>query len=562
MDEPAGTEEAAPHPVTWQKADLAWAGPVVLIALALRTAFVLEMCDTFFFDLNLLEGMDMSAYLAWARDIASGGWLGEHAFYRAPLYPYFLAVLLRVSGGSLFFVCVVQAALGALSAAAMYAAARHVLSPAWSALSSALLALYEASVFFTIILHSTTLEVFLASVTLLVMMRAARRVTPGRWAVLGICVGITSLARPNFLLFAPVIVFAPLVVSRWPVASLSHWPRGRAAVAPAAAFVLCFLLIVLPVALRNTILSGRVSAVSTSGAETFRLANSYDSAVFNFNYPERGPMPVLSAAFWTHQARKALGFWTAWEVPQNVNMYLCRRYSRTLRFSLVPFLLIGPLALAGAFLGRDRFRHLAAAYVFAATYYASIVPFFVISRFRLPVVPALAVFASVAAERIIGFWRSGDRARALLYPAVVLLLALCATFPWNICRIPANSLDSLARAAVMRGDHAHAADLLSQSLALRPDSPSNRYTLGAFLAEQNRTEEAIRHLERAVALRPEDPRPYRTLALVWARQKNDPAQALRWLDMYFERATDPKERTHMAEFARSLEDTLKGRPDS
>jgi hypothetical protein len=36
---------------------------------------------------------DSKAYDVWARQIASGDWLGTEVFYQAPLYPYVLGAL-------------------------------------------------------------------------------------------------------------------------------------------------------------------------------------------------------------------------------------------------------------------------------------------------------------------------------------------------------------------------------------------------------------------------------------------------------------------------------------
>ena len=81
-------------------------------------------------------------------------------------------------------------------------------------------------------------------------------------------------------------------------------------------------------------------------------------------------------------------------------------------------------------------------------------------------------------------------------------------------------------------------------------------------ATEGHTHEAIRHLEKAIALRPEDPRPYKTMGLVWARQKRNPAVALEWLKRYIEREKDSEKRVRMEDYSRSLETNLKARPDS
>jgi 4-amino-4-deoxy-L-arabinose transferase-like glycosyltransferase len=64
----------------------------------------------------------------WARDILAGNFWGNEVFFRAPLYPYVLALLYRVSGQSIAFAIYVQHVIGALSAVLVYFLARRYFS--------------------------------------------------------------------------------------------------------------------------------------------------------------------------------------------------------------------------------------------------------------------------------------------------------------------------------------------------------------------------------------------------------------------------------------------------
>ena len=68
---------------------------VALLALVVRLVYVWQISQAPFFTLRI---GDADAYHQWALRIASGDWFGEGAFYQAPLYPYFLAVLYSVLG--------------------------------------------------------------------------------------------------------------------------------------------------------------------------------------------------------------------------------------------------------------------------------------------------------------------------------------------------------------------------------------------------------------------------------------------------------------------------------
>ena len=72
---------------------------------------------------------DAAGYDDWARQIASGQWLGRDVFYQAPLYPYFLATLYKIVGHSLLGVRIVQSALGAGACVLLAMAGREFFSP-------------------------------------------------------------------------------------------------------------------------------------------------------------------------------------------------------------------------------------------------------------------------------------------------------------------------------------------------------------------------------------------------------------------------------------------------
>src|SRR3972149_12243463 len=70
--------------------------------------------------------LDEKAYINWARQIAAGEVMGQGVFYQDPLYPYFLALVFKGWGESLWAVRLIQAALGLLSVYLVSGAARKL----------------------------------------------------------------------------------------------------------------------------------------------------------------------------------------------------------------------------------------------------------------------------------------------------------------------------------------------------------------------------------------------------------------------------------------------------
>ncbi|MCK4915346.1 MAG: hypothetical protein KAS89_04200, partial [Candidatus Eisenbacteria sp.] len=92
-----------------------WAalGAIAALALTLRLVYLHEVQDHPLF--RTLMG-DPAVYFAQARDIAQGKLVPDHAyFHSSPMYPFFLALVVRLGGAGLHTIRVVQSVAGTLS---------------------------------------------------------------------------------------------------------------------------------------------------------------------------------------------------------------------------------------------------------------------------------------------------------------------------------------------------------------------------------------------------------------------------------------------------------------
>jgi tetratricopeptide (TPR) repeat protein len=94
--------------------------------------------------------------------------------------------------------------------------------------------------------------------------------------------------------------------------------------------------------------------------------------------------------------RKFMLFWNDYEVPDNLNMYLLERWSWVLRTPLLGIGLITALAVLGAAVSFREKNEVRILVGFIAIYCATVVAFYVFSRYRIQIVPALIVLASWA----------------------------------------------------------------------------------------------------------------------------------------------------------------------
>jgi tetratricopeptide (TPR) repeat protein len=241
------------------------------------------------------------------------------------------------------------------------------------------------------------------------------------------------------------------------------------------------------------------------------------------------------------------------EIPDDEDLRFFRRYAPALRLPLPGFGVIAVLGLVGLSLALRRRRAPPELVLFMATYTVSVALFFVFSRYRLPLVAPLAVFAGSLLEE-------GRRAvRGRRWKSVAAGVLACvpvAAFvfrPLDVSITFANSHLSLgvahevggrpvealaeyraglalepdnakllrraARIAADRaaagGDLPAALDLLRRAAGANPADADLRFRLGVLLGAAGRLEEAAVELERVLALGEEPPGIHANLAIAY-----------------------------------------------
>jgi tetratricopeptide (TPR) repeat protein len=307
----------------------------------------------------------------------------------------------------------------------------------------------------------------------------------GAFVAAGAAFGLLCLNRPNVLLcvafVAGAIVLSPLVArgpsaARGPSSSFEENLRPLRPLAIAMVFVAGAVLTIAPVALRNLLVSREFVLVSSHGGLNFLVGNGTGASGAYRTLPGITPDIAGQAAdtkrvaeaeegrtlstreVSAHFARKAWS-WIAHEpaaafslflrkirltlsedeAPLNFSFPWYRERSTALKVLRVGPGLLVPLAGAGfilAFLASaDAARRALLVWsVFVPSYVVAVAAFFVATRYRLPLLVALAPLAGAAVAEIPAALRAGRR-RALagaLATAVVLgAVSLWPTGLWN-----------------------------------------------------------------------------------------------------------------------------------
>jgi tetratricopeptide (TPR) repeat protein len=520
-----------------------WA--ILALALVLRLVHWAAVRDEPFF---AQLAMDSQEYDRWAREIAAGDWLGSEVFFQAPLYPYAVALLYSAAGPRPDIVYLAQILLAVAGLWALFHAGRRMAGDNAGLAAAALGALYGPFLFYDVQLLKESPAVAVACfllAALAIACTAARQEAqspggrPGRWWLLaGLLAGVLALLRENMLLVLPFLL---------PLATRPSPHRLRGLLRHGGLFLLGTALALSPVALRNFIVGGDPLPTTFQGGVNFYIGNNpqadgtYQPIVPGKQIPaleRREPVRLaeqelgreLSAAevssFWLGKAltwakaepaaflglqlRKLAMFWSWYEQPDAVDFYWVRdELSPLLRF-LPGFGTIALLATAGLsiLLRRRQFGPFAPALLFALGWTLSTVAFFVFSRYRLPVLPALLLLAAVplaeAARAVETFQqtRSPFARRQALVLALLLFLSLALP---SLARFqPRSDLVhyNLGRLAEEAGNPNEAARHYAAALAANPKDFLSNLNLGKLAARAGAWSDAQRYATRAAELEP------------------------------------------------------------
>lgn len=507
-------------------------GIIFLLGLGLRLSYIYQVSDQPLFR-NLI--IDLAAYDDWAQKIAAGDWLGSAPYYQDPLYPYFLAVLYSLFGRSLVLVCVLQAIISAAACLPLYGAGRIAFNDRRAGLvAAALWAAYKVDFFFVGQIEKTSTGVALSILALWLLLRFLERPRRAVAVAAGLCAGLLLVYRGNYLLVMPVMLAAAGLFAR---RRADGGPRASGSAL--AALALGFLIVPVATTARNYAVSGELIVTTAQGGVNLYVGNwrgnrwgvgqdppfarrvpLYEQADFRAEAEQRSGKKFTDSGlsrFWSREAlreisadpglaaarlgRKLLLIVNFHEVPDNLSYDFYRtRFSWLLKLPLPGFWLAGPLGLAGLALGlrRRRGRLLA---LYLGLYVFTLVMTYIVSRYRMPLVPPLLLFAGYAVVEGAELGRRKDW-KALAPALAVLVIAAGIGFPrWRQPSF-AQSYEKLGNAWARERNWPEAIASYQQSLERNPREVGALTGLGLAYEATNRFAEARGAFEAAVAAGP------------------------------------------------------------
>jgi tetratricopeptide (TPR) repeat protein len=527
-----------------------WSLPAVLgLAALLRLVHLAALAGSPF-DAGLQ--LDHRAYDAWGQRIAAGQLIGDGAFFVDPLYAYVLGAVYALFGHNLLVVRLLQVGLGVATCWLAARIARRAYGDAALATVAALLvALFIPAVHYESAIEKTTLGVFLLALAL-------ERYLAGAAFAAGVVLGLGVLARGTLLVLLPFGALGLLDRRAWST-SLRR----------AALFAGGALAVVALATAHNLAAGGELVLTTANAGQNFFIGQQientqgvyrppsfvrpdprFEEIDFRAEAEKRAGAPLDAggtSSFWLQQGLasafadpgaavsrtllKLYLFWHQYETPDNDNIELIADVSPVLRLPVLWMGLLAPLALLGAVVGWRR-RPVRVLVATAALYCLAVIGFFVLARFRAPLVPVLAVLAAggigwLRATFAAGAWERGAAAAAL---AGGLALVLCTYPDWlDTARRSslAISYNNLGVARVEAGDRDGAIVAYERAVALDPKAVlASLRALGDLYLARGQFDLAEQRMRQVLALRPDSRAAQDAMArLESARRGGAPAAA-------------------------------------
>ncbi len=478
-----------------------------------------------------------------ARYLAEVSWLGPpQAYWKPPLYDYFLGIHYALFGEGLWPARVSQILLDGGSCILIFALVRRLISRRAGIAAAAVIGLWGPLIYFSSVHVSTSLTIFLELCVLLLAVRARSEPSQVRWMDAGLALGLLAATRAETLLLAPWL-------AGWLWLGLrQHTRRERAGWV--AMLALGVSVVIAPIGLRNALYARDPVLISANGGINFLVGTEpeyrgvigvrpgpewelltrapidlgyyTESEQSQFHFRKARALIASDPTRWVAQLARKLGHvWHGRELASNRDIYISRDESFVLASLLwrtpvlfFPFGVLAPLALVGMAISWKQRRKSQFLIGLVAVHCGAMVLFFVTGRFRLAMLPVLVLFAAEAVSWAFDCIRE-KRSRALAVAAGITLLLFALTNFESVLRADPDAYESKLRAeehyfrgTVLGNDMGRPDEAkieLHKALELEPDFVAIAYNLAQLYETSGDDVAALRLFRGSLAVTERSP---------------------------------------------------------
>lgn len=529
-------------------------------AFLLRFVYLLAYSRSPFFQVHVADAL---YHEDWAKRILGGDIFSlkmPGVLYKAPLYPYFIALSYLLSGNSDFFLMFLQVVMTAFSCLFLFLIGKRYFGPTAAFIGALLYCCYFPSIYFSTEMEIPAVAIFLTLLSFYLLLH-------GRALALvfsAIVFGLSLLALPTNLLLLPLYL-----------AMLSKRP-GTTRPKRVGLYAALVFATIAPCTLRNLIAGNHLTLISANGGLNFYLGNNatYDETVYlqpGYAFEELYDEPRRIAGvdsfadrdqYWYGKAfafitaqpgqaalllgKKLVLYFADYEIYRNTDTTFAKESSIYRGIPFVPASLLLASGLIGLLLAVHKRKGTELA-VFGALLALPCLIFFVTDRYRLPSMGVWAVFSGCFVTSLASLIRTRAWPAAVAASAGVVGVAIVSNLNLFVVKNPEyrphfnlgfiyetqekhdQALKEYARALALvqrtqprdaRTEselHARIGNVqmlannldaarksFEQAVAVHPASAPGYSYLGALYDRENQSERAIRMFNRALSLNPWD----------------------------------------------------------
>jgi len=544
----------------------------LFIAALLRVVYWLQVNDEAWF---IAPGTDPEFYMNWTDAILTGHGADYIPFPRAPLYPYLLAVLQGLFGQWWLLPRLLNLLADVTATLMIFHIIARIRDRKTGFIAGMLYALSGASIYFSGEILMTSLATALTAGFLLSLISCYQNPNLKWSAVAGLAVGITALLRPNILLLLPFSLYIiglgsyrrfitahccqvslPDNIDKGIETTVRYGDLTADKPIPCARIftttsihLLTVILVLLPIVLANWQASKQLIPISTQGGVNFYIGNARSASGWASSLPGAGASwsdhdaqqiaskhagkelsqlessrellrmgwneIISDPVSWIRlMTKKMLLLINVREIANNRPFSLAANVSFHLQvLILLSFGLLIPFTLVG--IGRC-FNSINVRIIigFAVLYSFSILIFFVNTRYRMPVLPAVVMLAALG---IIEFCKGiKDKKRTWSNVSLLLLGGLLAFPNWfgDHFEQPAQIHFIAGNAFLRLGQADKALEQYKQAEQIDPDFTELQLNIGVSLLSIGDTTAAESAFEKELTLRPNNAKAHNNLGVI------------------------------------------------
>ena len=506
---------------------------IFLISISIKILYFFHFNENPFF--NFIHGTsDAINFDIGAQSFASGDLLASSANNSySPLYKYFLGFIYIFAGRNLPVVWGIQFFLGTITVVLVFLITSKLFNERAAIISSTIYALYGPELMYEGILLRASLITFLGVLSLYLLIQLEEKSNFLWIALTGCVISLFIQTRPNVILVFALLFF------------VSFYCTDRKNLKINLFLSVTVLLFFIPLLIQAYIVHGKFIFFDSSGAKAILMGNNPDYSGAQYS-PQIGnligstkykeiifilfqnlishPVEIISLYL-----RKFYYFFNSYEFPSNYNFYIFQKYSFLLRTPFSNFAFFSSLGLMGFLFNANNFKRLRLLYAYMTGMTLSVILLYVVSRFRIPVVPYFAIFAGCFLDRVCTWCVFRKYKKIILsITTFILLVFLFNTIP-NVSKTnESNEYGNLGNAYLSIGNVEKAMASYNESLKVDPNNFYTHNNLGKAYTMQGRLSKAINEFNVAIKLNPDYWETFYNLGLVYMRsgQFSDGEKAL------------------------------------